>query len=132
MIPYFLACEGCRKNPYNMEGPFKRARMDHYNDYDNNEHDDDDDVIIIENAVQSQQKSTQQKTATAVEKGMDISQLVPYFNRYILLMREQRQQNQSSTEEELHDLLTDVFHALEYKNDESDGKISLIYIIFIF
>jgi len=102
--------------------------MDFDDEYDNsnnddNDHDDDNDVIIVENVDQSQIQGTSQKTATAVEKGMDDKQLVPYFNRYILLIREQQQQKQSSSEEQLHDLITDLFHSLEYKNDESDGKI---------
>jgi hypothetical protein len=54
---------------------------------------------------------------------MDDRQLVPYFNQYILLMREQRQQKQESTVEQLYDLINDLFHSLEYKNDQSDGKI---------
>ncbi len=124
----FLVCEGCGKNPYDLPGPFKRPRMDFKDEYDDNEdddkeHDDDDDVIIVENVEQSQTQSTSQKVAAAVEKGMDDNQLVPYFNRYILLIREQQQQKQSSTEEQLHVLITELFHSLEYKNDESDGKI---------
>ncbi len=111
--------------------------MDFDDKYDNsnkddNDHDDDDDVIIVENVDQSQIQGTSQKTAAAVEKGMDDKQLVPYFNRYILLIREQQQQKQWSSEEQLHDLITDLFHSLEYKNDESDGKIKEKFYWYVF
>ncbi len=112
---------------------------DEYDDSENDDNksndDDNDDVIIIDDAERAQSKSTQQKTATAVEKGMTDNELIPYFNRYIRLMREQRQEKATFSEEQLHDFLTDVFNSLEYKNDESNGKIkekfSLINIILL-
>lgn len=110
---------------------------DDYNDdyNDKKAHDDDDDVVIGDDAAQSKTtNNTQKKQAAAVEKGMDDRQLVPYFNKYILLMKEQRQGKQTSTEDQLHDLINDVFHALEYKCNDSEGKIQkkILFICIIY
>jgi len=100
--------------------------MDFPDEYASSEHDDnsddDDDVIVVEDTPKLLTKDTQRKVAAAVEKGMDNNQLVPYFNRYILLMRDQQQGKQTFSEEQLHNFITDNFHSLEYKNDQSDGK----------
>jgi hypothetical protein len=95
-----------------MAGPLKKSRMD----YGSSSEYDDDDVKVIEDTKNSQKK------AAAVEKGMDNNQLVPYFNRYVLLMRYQRQGKKAFGEEQLHDFIAELFHSLEYKNDQSDGK----------
>lgn len=94
--------------------------MDSVDEYASSELDED--VFVTEYTKKSQSKDTQQKAAAAVEKGMDNIELVPYFNRYILLMRDQRQQKQTFREEQLHDFIMDLFQSLEYKNDESNGK----------
>jgi hypothetical protein len=70
-----------------------------------------------------QRKETQQKAAAAVEKGMGDDQLVPYYNQYILLMRDQEQQKQSFSVEQLQEFIMELFNSLQYKNDQSDGKI---------
>jgi len=100
--------------------------MDFPDEYASSEHDDnsddDDDVIVVDDTPKLLTKDTQRKVAAAVEKGMDNNQLVPYFNRYILLMRDQQQRKQTFSEEQLHNFIADNFHSLEYKNDQSDGK----------
>jgi hypothetical protein len=85
---------------------------------------DVEDVVLDEDADTPQANGTQNKVAAAVEKGMDDDQLVPYFNRYILISREQRLQKKTFTEEQLHDFIAELFDTLEYKNDESEGKLT--------
>jgi hypothetical protein len=131
----FLVCVGCGNNPYETDNPLKRLRTNNFaslfdieqDDDDDDDkpdvHDDDDDVIIVENAEQPKIKDKEEKKAEAVEKGMENHELIPYFNQYILLMREQRQKKKTFTEEQLHDYITDLFTSLQYKNDHSDGKI---------
>jgi hypothetical protein len=109
-----------------MHGLFKRFRPDFLNqDFDDNksEHDDDDDVILVEDAEQPKVKDKEEKKAEAVEKGMEDHELVPYYNRYIILIRDQRQQKRTFTEEQLHEFIIELFHSLQYKNNQSDGKI---------
>jgi len=132
------SCEGCGSNPYGIPGAFKKFRPN-LNDYlsggnydypssgnDDDDDDDDDkkDVILMEGAEQPQTKTTQEKTAAAVEKGMEDKQLVPYFNRYILLMRDEKQQKKSFSEEQLHEYITELFNSLQYKNDQSEGQLT--------
>jgi hypothetical protein len=114
-----------------MQGLLKRLRTDYSNQYDDSEkdddksdHDDDDDVVLIQDAEQPKLKDKEEKKAEAVEKAMETSELKPYYNRYILLMRDQRLQKKTFTEEQLHQFIIELFHSLQYKNDQSDGKIS--------
>lgn len=81
-------------------------------------------MVIIPDAEQPETKSKDEKKAEAVEKPMEEKDLTPYYNRYILLMNDQRQRKESCSKEQLHDYLTDLFHALQYKNDESNGNIT--------
>ncbi|CAF3865774.1 unnamed protein product [Adineta steineri] len=106
-------CEGCRKNPYNVHDSPKKFRPD-----------SGDDVIIVEDTEKSQTKPIEEKAAAAVEKGMDNKQLVPYFNRYILLIRDQRHQKQTFTVDQLHEFLTELFNTLEYKTNQSEGQLT--------
>jgi hypothetical protein len=137
-----LACEGCGKNPHNLRVPFKKFRMDLASEYLNSNKDeeksdpddsdgDDKDVVLVEDADQPQTNGAQRKVAAAVEKGMDDNQLVPYFNRYLLLLREQKLQKKTYSEEQLHEYITELFHSLEYKNDESDGRLTYKFYLFI-
>ena len=130
-----LACEGCGKNPHNLQVPFKKFRMDLGFEYRNSDQDeeksdpdnddeDDKDVILVEDADQPRTSGTQRKVAAAVEKGMNDNQLVPYFNRYLLLLREQNLQKKTYSEEQLHEYITELFDSLEYKNDESEGRLT--------
>jgi hypothetical protein len=92
-------------------------------DDDKPEHDDDDDVVLIENAEQTTVKDKkEEKKAEAVEKPMENHELIPYFNQYILLMRDQRLQKKTFTEEQLNGFIVDLFQTLQYKTDQSDGK----------
>lgn len=112
--------------------PFKRFRVEDFarffqvqageNDSDHEEHDDDSDVVIIPNVEQPKVKDKEERKADAVEKPMEDRDLVPFYNRYILLMKDCKQQKKSCTEEELHEYLTDLFNTLQYKNDQSDGN----------
>ncbi|CAF3439057.1 unnamed protein product [Rotaria sp. Silwood1] len=128
-------CQGCGQSLYNFRGLFTNFNMDLDNRYPNDESDDnksnddddddDQDVIMVDNTEESQKKGPSGKAAAAVEKGMDDKQLVPYMNRYLLILREQQQQqSQSFTLDYLNECMTELFNTLEYKNDESDGQLT--------
>ncbi|CAF4205421.1 unnamed protein product [Rotaria sp. Silwood2] len=130
-------CQGCGQNLYDLRRLFKHFGMDldkkspsdeyddnKFNRDDDDDDDDDMDVAMVENTDESQKKGPSGKAAAAVEKGMDDNQLVPYFNRYLLILREQQQQSHLLTLEYLNDCMTELFTTLEYKNDESDGQLT--------
>jgi hypothetical protein len=54
---------------------------------------------------------------------MEDVKLEPYYNQYILLMRDQKQLKQSFSVEQLQEFIMELFNSLQYKNDQSDGKI---------
>ncbi|CAF4640562.1 unnamed protein product, partial [Rotaria magnacalcarata] len=54
---------------------------------------------MLDKTHKSQKNDEPQKLASAVEKGMDNNQLVPYFNRYILILSDQQHQKKSLAEE---------------------------------
>ncbi|CAF3783268.1 unnamed protein product [Rotaria sordida] len=122
-------CQGCGQNPNELPRLFTNFGTDSDNEDVSDEHedddnDDDDDVIMVENTEESQKQGSSGKAAAAVEKGLDNSQLVPYFNQYLLILRDQQQQCQSLTIDYLNDCMTELFNKLEYKNDESDGQLT--------
>ncbi|CAF3082120.1 unnamed protein product [Rotaria socialis] len=127
-------CEGCGENPSDTNGLFTNFPMDYNNetigDQNNNrksDFDSDDsgnEVLMLDNTHKSQKNDEPQKIASAVEKGMDNNQLVPYFNRYILILSDQQHQKKSFAEEFLYECMTDIFESLEYKNDQSDGQLT--------
>ena len=96
---------------------------DDEDDRDGDKKDDDDDVMIIPDAEQPQIKDKEGKKAEAVEKAMADHELVPYHNRFILLMKDQTQHKQSCSVEQLNEYFADLFYSLQYKNDQSSGKI---------
>ena len=115
-----------------MINPSKRIRMEDFarffqfaaneDDSDHEEPDDDNDVVIIPGVEQAKTKDKEERKAEAVEKPMEDRDLIPFYNRYILLMKDYKQQKKSCTDEQLHEYLTDLFNSLQYKNDESDGN----------
>jgi hypothetical protein len=84
--------------------------------------DDDDDVIMGDDNNESQTTHKQGRQVQAVEKGLNDEQLIPYFNRYILILQDEKQQTKRFTNEQLHDYLTSLFQSLEYSNEQPDGK----------
>lgn len=127
-----LVCSGCGASIPQMINPSKRFRVEDFarlfqfgadeNDSDHEEQDDDDDVVIIPGVEQTKSKDKEERKAEAVEKPMEDRDLVPFYNRYILLMKDCKQQKRSCTDEQLHEYLTDLFNTLQYKNNESDGN----------
>ena len=107
----------------NYLNPYANGESDDDNDDDMHEHDDDNDVILVENAEQPKVKDKEEKKAEAVEKPMENHELTPYYNRFILLMRDQRLQKKTFSEEQLHEFIIELFQSLQYKNNQSDGKI---------
>lgn len=132
---WILVCNGCGNDiPERIKLPRGILFEDLYryiqarggvndSDDDENENDDDNDVVIIPDAEQPETKTKEEKKAEAVEKPMEEKDLTPYYNRYILLMIDQRQHKESCSKEQLNEYLTDLFHSLQYKNDESNGNI---------
>ena len=92
------------------------------NDDNQSDHDETEDVVLMDDGDLPQTNTTQTKAAAAVEKAMDDNQLVPFYNRYLLLLRDLQQKTQTYTERHLHDFLAELFHSLQYKNNESEGK----------
>ena len=44
------------------------------------------------------------------------------FDEYINILNEQRQQKKLSSDKQLHEIISKLFHSLQYKNDQSEGK----------
>ena len=54
---------------------------------------------------------------------MTESELISYYNQYMLVLKEQRQQIKPSTDKHLHEILSQLFHSLQYKNEEPEGQL---------
>lgn len=91
-----------------------------------NDDDDDDDVVVPDNKEQTQTKTDvkESKKADAVEKPMDEKQLNQFYNEYILLMKDQKQEKHAFTREKLCDILHELFNSLQYQPDQSDGQLT--------
>ncbi|UJR29156.1 hypothetical protein I4U23_010370 [Adineta vaga] len=119
-------CDGCKKSPYNI-GNQLRQILGNLNlnllnnvadDNDDDDENNNDDLLFDDNFMQ-----VESKAPTIVEKGMDDDELLPYYHRYILLMRDEQRNKQTLKEENLHQYITELFHSLQYKNDQSDGQL---------
>jgi hypothetical protein len=94
---------------------------------DDDDHDDDDedyydDADAYEISM-PQNKDKKRKPIEAVEKAMTDKELKSYYNQYILILKEQRQQTKSLSDKQLHEILAQIFHSLQYKNDQSEGQL---------
>jgi hypothetical protein len=134
-----LACEGCKDKFVQTNQSLKRPREEIHEDrtpIDNNDDDGDEDEdeeddgdnyrdafeYDNEEIRMPQSKQTERKPVEAVEKPMSDDQLISYFNRYILILQQQRQQISTLSDKQLHEVILELFNTMEYKNDTPDGK----------
>ncbi|CAF3388288.1 unnamed protein product [Rotaria socialis] len=101
-----------------------------------NKHDNDDDVKDSDDnhyddktyeTPMSQNKEKKQKSIEAVEKPMNDAELRSYYNEYINILKEQRQQKKLSSDKQLHEIILKLFHSLQYKNEQSEGQLVFPY-----
>lgn len=67
-------------------------------------------------------KDTKQKPVAAVEKPMSDDELKTYFNEYISVAKEQRQQQIISSDAKLHEIIFKLYQSLQYKVEQPEGK----------
>lgn len=136
-----LVCAGCGKNPTDTIDLANNFPMSNHYAVNNNSNNKStykndrgsNEIIRGNNAEKSQENSTPEKQSFAAEKGLSDDQLVPYYNQYILILRDQQQKKQSFTNEYLNDCMQELFQSLDYKYDQPTGKqykYFLIYLIF--
>lgn len=71
----------------------------------------------------SQNQEKKRKPIEAVEKAMTDKEVNTYYNQYLAILKEQRQQTKISSEKQLHSMLAELFHTLQYKNEQSEGQL---------
>jgi hypothetical protein len=76
---------------------------------------------VLEEFRMPSSKDKQPKTIEAVEKAMDDNELQSYYNQYISILKEQRQQTKTFTDVQLREIILQLFHSLQYKNEKPDG-----------
>lgn len=117
----------CEHEFFNSQDSSKRSHSD--DDDDNNDNDDDiyndneDDYFDAPEMSMPQNKDKKRKPIEAVEKAMTDKELKTYYEQYISLLKEQRQQAKLSSEKQLHALLAQLFHSLQYKNEQPEGQL---------
>lgn len=120
-----LACVSCNATFVRRAELLKRFLQElNVDDESSGSDNDDDDVVITDTKEETQTKTDvkESKKADAVEKPMDEMQLNRFYNEYILLMKDQKQEKHAFTQEKLGDILHDLFNSLQYQPDQSDGK----------
>lgn len=114
----------CEHEFFNSQESSKRSHSDDEDDDDAYiDNDDDDDYVDAPEMPMSQSKDKKRKPIEAVEKPMTDKELKSYYEQYISLLKEQRQQAKLSSEKQLHTILTQLFHSLQYKNEQPEGQL---------
>ncbi|CAF2672897.1 unnamed protein product [Rotaria sp. Silwood2] len=118
-------CEMCGHEFDADNNPSKKPRVDKSED-EEEEEEDDDDIYGSDNEFYEpsmpQSKDKKRKSIEAVEKPMNDNELKSYYNQYISVLKEQRQQTKKISDKQLHEIILQLFHSLQYKNEQSEGK----------
>jgi hypothetical protein len=112
------------ENEFNIDNDSSKRSL---SDEDENEEDDYDDYNDVNDESfempMSQNKDKKRKPIEAVEKGMTDNELKSYYNQYISILKEQQQQTKNFTQKQLHEIISQLFHSLQYKNEQSEGQL---------
>jgi hypothetical protein len=116
----FLVCEVCE---YDFTDDNDSSKRSHSDDDDDEYIDDDDDYYDSHETSMPQSKDKKRKPIEAVEKPMDDKELKTYYNQYMSILKEQRQQTKVSTDKQLHQILAQIFRSLQYKHEQPEGQL---------
>lgn len=121
---FLLVCEACEHEFNIPDDTSKRSLSDDEEQEDDDEDDytnfDDDDMYEM---PMPQNKDKKRKAIEAVEKAMTDDELRSYYNEYISVLKDQRQQTRNFTDKQLHEIILQLFHSLQYKNEQSEGQL---------
>jgi hypothetical protein len=70
-----------------------------------------------------QNKDKKRKPIEAVEKAMTDSEIQTYYNQYITVLKDQRQQTKKLSDKQLYEIIAQLFNSLQYKNDQPEGQL---------
>ncbi|CAF1325124.1 unnamed protein product, partial [Adineta ricciae] len=123
---HIRTCGGCKNSPYKMNVDFMQLlRNFNMNLLAGINDDSADNESTGEEADDNDRDSGMASGALGpVEKGINDDELQPYFNRYILLMKDQQKKQQTLKVENLHQYIIELFNSLEYKNNQSKGQLT--------
>jgi hypothetical protein len=113
----FLVCEACKYEFNDDDDSSKRSLSDEDDD------DGDEDYFDVHEMSMPKSKDNKRKPIEAVEKAMNDNELKSYYNQYMSILKEQRQQTKPSTDKHLHQILSQLFHSLQYKNEQPEGQL---------
>jgi len=121
-----LVCKICGHEFDGDNGSSKKFRASKDEDEEEEEEEEeeqedygDDDLYVLS---MPQNKDKKQKTVQAVENPMDDNELESYYNRFMSVLKEQRQQTKTFSDTQLHEMISQLFHSLQYKNEQIEGK----------
>lgn len=105
----------------------KRSHSDDEEDEEADD-DDDDDEYFDDNdddyqTFLPQTKDKKRKPIEAVEKPMSDEEVKLYLDKYLAVLKDQYQQTKNVPEPQLHELITELFQTLQYKNDQPEGEL---------
>ncbi|CAF1122334.1 unnamed protein product [Rotaria sordida] len=123
-------CEVCGHEFESDNNPSKKFRVDTNEDEEEEEEeedDDDDNFYDLDDEIYEssmpQNKDKKQKVIEAVEKPMNDNELKLYYNQYISVLKEQRQQTKKLSDKQLNEIILQLFHSLQYKNEQPEGQL---------
>lgn len=132
-----LVCESCQYDFNGTNDSTKRSLSDDEQEEDGNEdegeEDDDDDDgddyglfgdDDVYETPMPQNKDKKRKAIEAVEKSMTDEELTSYYNQYLSILKDQRQQTQNYNDKQLREIISQLFKSLQYKNETSEGQLS--------
>jgi len=118
----FLVCEAC-------ENEFDESSKRSLSDENEEEEENEDDYDYYADADESfemsipQNKDKKRKPIEAVEKPMTDNEIKSYYNQYLSVLKDQRQQTKNLSDKQLHEIILQLFNSLQYKNEQSEGQL---------
>ena len=112
------------EHEFNPDTDSKRFRANEHEEEeeeeDDNNYDNYDDDEMYETPM-LKNKDQKRKSVEAVEKPMDEKELKVFFNEYLSVLKEQRQQTNTISDKQLHKIIVKLFQSLQYKSEKPEG-----------
>ena len=123
-VLFDLECEMCGYR-FSEGSPNKKFKQDDEEEEEEAEDDDDDndeeEDYYFNSFSTLQNSNAKRKPIEAVEVAMNENELRSYYDQYIQVLKEQRQQTKVFSDEQLHGFIRQLYQSLQYKHDEPEG-----------
>jgi hypothetical protein len=83
---------------------------------------EDDDHQLNKELFRAKSDREKAHTGQPIEVPMEQTEVKKYYDQYMFMLKAQKQSNPNVTEEELHQIVVQLFESLQYKSEKAAGE----------